>query len=141
MTSRPLILALVLAVSSPCLAPQSQAQSSPQSQAHTQSEAQAQTQAQSTSPSPAQNPNLNPKQRGALVFRDSGCNHCHSIRNVGGNKGPDLSGVGRTLKKDKIQQQITNGSAQMPAFRDILDDHEINDLVAYLHSCRDKRKR
>jgi len=77
--------------------------------------------------------------RGAAVYASSGCSHCHTIRNVGGNKGPDLSGVGRKMKKDQLRQQIIKGSAQMPAFGEILQESEIKDLVAYLHSCRDKK--
>jgi mono/diheme cytochrome c family protein len=78
--------------------------------------------------------------RGAVVFNQSGCSHCHTIRNVGGKKGPDLSGAGRTLTKDRMRQQIVQGGAQMPAFGDVLDGQELTNLLAYLHSCRDKKK-
>ncbi len=57
----------------------------------------------------------------------------------GGTKGPDLSGVGRTLSKDQIRTQILQGGHEMPAFADILQKSEVDDLVAYLHSCRDKK--
>ncbi|MBB5342425.1 c-type cytochrome [Tunturibacter empetritectus] len=80
------------------------------------------------------------KQRGAVLFIDNGCQHCHTIRNVGGEKGPDLSGVGRTLNKIQIRTQIVQGGHEMPSFADILKTAEVDDLVAYLHSCRDKRK-
>jgi mono/diheme cytochrome c family protein len=66
--------------------------------------------------------------------------HCHSIRNEGGHKGPDLSGVGRRLKKDQIRRQIVGGSKLMPPFGDDLQDEDLKDLLAYLHSCRDKKK-
>ena len=79
--------------------------------------------------------------RGAAVYAGSGCSHCHTIRNVGGNKGPNLSGVGRKMKTAQMRQQIVHGSAQMPAFGDVLQPAEIEDLVAYLHSCRDKEKK
>jgi mono/diheme cytochrome c family protein len=78
------------------------------------------------------------KRHGATVFADNGCQHCHSIRKNGGTKGPDLSGVGRTLNKTQIRTQILQGGHQMPAFADILKESEVDDLVAYLHSCRDK---
>jgi mono/diheme cytochrome c family protein len=78
------------------------------------------------------------KQHGATLFVDNGCQHCHSIRKNGGTKGPDLSGVGRTLNKTQIRTQILQGGHQMPAFADILKESEVDDLVAYLHSCRDK---
>lgn len=75
---------------------------------------------------------------GAAVFVASGCQHCHSIRNVGGSRGPDLSGVGRRVKKPALVNQILYGSKVMPAFQDILNQSDVNDLIAYLRSCRDK---
>ncbi len=75
---------------------------------------------------------------GAAVFSESGCQHCHSIGNVGGHKGPDLSGVGRRKSKAALRQQIVYGSKVMPAFGDDLEPKDLRDLVAYLHSCRQK---
>ena len=74
---------------------------------------------------------------GASVFAASGCSHCHSIHNAGGHKGPDLSGVGRRLKKDQMRRQITVGSKRMPSFGDTLQETELADLISYLRSCRD----
>lgn len=79
------------------------------------------------------------KRRGAMAFADNGCQHCHSIRQDGGTKGPDLSGVGRSLSKTQIRTQILQGGHQMPSFADVLQKSEVEDLVAYLHSCRDKK--
>ena len=78
---------------------------------------------------------------GASVFAASGCSHCHSIRNAGGHKGPDLSGVGRRLKKDQMRRQIAGGSRLMPPFGDTLQETELADLISYLRSCRDKQKK
>ena len=78
---------------------------------------------------------------GASVFAASGCSHCHSIRNAGGHKGPDLAGVGRRLKKDQMRRQITEGSKRMPPFGDTLQEKELADLISYLRSCRDKTKK
>jgi mono/diheme cytochrome c family protein len=78
--------------------------------------------------------------RGAEVFTVSGCQHCHTIKNVGGHKAPDLSGVGRRRSKTAMRRQIVYGSKLMPAFGEALEPGEINDLIAYLHSCRDKSK-
>lgn len=75
---------------------------------------------------------------GAAVFSQSGCQHCHSIGNVGGHKGPDLSGVGRRKSNAALRQQIVYGSKVMPAFGDDLEPNELRDLIAYLHSCRQK---
>jgi mono/diheme cytochrome c family protein len=79
--------------------------------------------------------------RGASVFAASGCSHCHSIRTAGGHKGPDLSGVGRRLKKDQMRKQIVAGSNRMPPFGETLQETEIADLISYLRSCRDKQKK
>jgi mono/diheme cytochrome c family protein len=76
--------------------------------------------------------------RGEFIFNSSGCAHCHSILGVGGKKGPDLFGVGRRLKKDRMRKQILEGSNRMPPFGDVLLEKEIEDLVAYLRSCRHK---
>jgi mono/diheme cytochrome c family protein len=76
--------------------------------------------------------------RGAAVFEVSGCRHCHTIHNVGGHKGPDLSDVGKRIHKAALRQQIVHGSKVMPAFEEVLAPDEINDLIAYLHSCREK---
>jgi mono/diheme cytochrome c family protein len=80
------------------------------------------------------------REHGALVFAQCGCAHCHTIHNAGGHKGPDLSGVGRRLKKEQIQHQIVNGSKLMPPFGDDLQAADLDDLLVYLHSCRDKKK-
>lgn len=75
---------------------------------------------------------------GAKVFNESGCQHCHTIRGVGGHKGPDLSGVGRRKSEAEMRQQIVYGSKVMPAFGDDLDANDLRDLIAYLRSCRQK---
>ena len=83
----------------------------------------------------------NQREHGAEVFAASGCSHCHSIRNVGGHKGPDLSGVGRVLNKDQIRAQILQGGNQMPPFSDDLEPAEVDILVTYLRSCREKPRK
>jgi mono/diheme cytochrome c family protein len=71
-------------------------------------------------------------------FSENGCLHCHTIRNNGGAKGPDLSGVGRRLSEAQIRAQILQSGRQMPSFADILQPSETEDLVAYLRSCREE---
>ncbi len=80
------------------------------------------------------------REHGARVFAESGCMHCHTIRNAGGHKGPDLSGVGRRLKVDQMKYQILNGSKLMPPFAEDLQGADLEDVLFYLRSCRDKRK-
>jgi ubiquinol-cytochrome c reductase cytochrome b subunit len=76
---------------------------------------------------------------GPLLFRERGCAQCHTIRGLGGHKGPDLSGVGRRLKNPAIERQIVQGGDTMPAFGDALQPVEVTALVKYLRHCRDRK--
>jgi len=87
---------------------------------------------------PARASSKEQRERGAALFASSGCQHCHTIGDVGGHRGPNLSNVGRTAKKAAIRNQIINGSDVMPAFGYVLKREEIEDLIAYLESCRQK---
>ncbi len=91
-------------------------------------------------PSPDTPVSADPRIRGAQAFAGNGCAQCHTIRHSGGSKGPDLSGVGRRLSDEQIRTQIQNGGKQMPPFGEVLRVSETDDLVAYLHSRRDKNK-
>ncbi len=94
--------------------------------------------AQAASPASSA-PSTDPRARGAKVFTESGCPRCHTIRQQGGTKGPNLSGVGRRLNETQLRAQIRDGGQQMPSFADVLEKSETDDLVAYLRSCRDKK--
>ena len=80
------------------------------------------------------------KKPGARLFHEKGCEHCHGVDGRGGELGPDLSTVGKRLKKQRIEQQIRAGGAAMPAFGDALQPDEIKDLVDFLHAKRKARK-
>lgn len=74
--------------------------------------------------------------RGAKLFPDKGCTQCHTINGVGKKKGPNLSAVGKRLKKDAIEKQILDGGLNMPPFKDAITPQETHDLVEYLHKCK-----
>jgi mono/diheme cytochrome c family protein len=76
------------------------------------------------------------KKAGARLFHEKGCEHCHGVDGRGGDLGPDLSTVGKRLKKERIERQIREGGAAMPAFGDALQPDEINDLVDFLRAKR-----
>lgn len=76
------------------------------------------------------------KKSGATLFHEKGCEHCHGVDGRGGDLGPDLSTVGKRLKKERIEHQIRGGGAAMPAFEDVLQPDEIKDLVDFLHAKR-----
>jgi mono/diheme cytochrome c family protein len=73
---------------------------------------------------------------GAILFHEKGCEHCHGANGRGGDLGPDLSTVGKRLSKQKIEHQIHDGGAAMPAFGDVLQPDEVKDLVDFLHAKR-----
>ena len=66
------------------------------------------------------------------LFHEKGCEHCHGVDGVGGEKGPNLSGVGRELKPNQIRKQILEGGDAMPPFADALAPSETDLLVSYL---------
>lgn len=76
------------------------------------------------------------RDHGALLFHSHGCERCHSITGVGGDRAPDLSSVGERRSADQIRKQILNGGNGMPPFKDIFSKGEVRDLVAFLNSCR-----
>lgn len=73
---------------------------------------------------------------GALLFHEKGCEYCHGPDGRGSEKAPDLSEVGKRLKREQIERQIQNGGAQMPAFGEALQPDEIRLLVDYLQAKR-----
>jgi mono/diheme cytochrome c family protein len=74
--------------------------------------------------------------RGALLFQTKGCERCHSITGVGGDRAPDLGSIGQRRKADRIKAQILHGGNGMPAFKGVLAKDEIEALVRFLTSCR-----
>lgn len=79
------------------------------------------------------------KEHGKQLFADSGCQHCHTIHKEGGINGPKLDSIGRTQKPDAIKQQILDGGKGMPPFRDVLNEYEVDSLVAYLRTLKAKK--
>jgi Cytochrome c, mono- and diheme variants len=81
------------------------------------------------------------REHGAEIFSSTGCVHCHTIGKTGGDKGPNLSGIGRSAKPVAIRKQIVEGGKGMPAFGEVLDTKDLDDLIAYLRSCRVKTRK
>ena|SRR5207248_10608397 len=73
---------------------------------------------------------------GVSVFRKS-CTVCHSIRSGETKVGPSLYGVLRRdsgRSEQEVRQTIVEGKAAMPAFKQKLEQNQIDDLIRYLKS-------
>jgi mono/diheme cytochrome c family protein len=70
--------------------------------------------------------------KGSSVFASAGCGSCHTLAaaNSTGTVGPNLD----QLKPDyrASTAQVTNGGAQMPAFKGTLSTQKIADVSAYV---------
>jgi ubiquinol-cytochrome c reductase cytochrome b subunit len=77
--------------------------------------------------------------QGAIVLQNKQCRNCHALENIGGRRGPDLSGVGIRLTRDQLIDQISNGTpggGNMPAYGKQLKPAEMSALVEFLVSLR-----
>jgi len=74
--------------------------------------------------------------RGAALFHDRGCVHCHGVGAVGTKKAPALTALRKDKKwtPERITEQILKGGRKMPSFADSVTDAEAADLVAYLRA-------
>jgi mono/diheme cytochrome c family protein len=85
---------------------------------------------------------LNPAQaRGRRVY-NLYCLNCHPAYSSRGNKGPGLKKLygkeylpsGLTTTDEHVMQSIVRGRNMMPRFGDQLNQDELQDLMAYLHT-------
>ena len=85
---------------------------------------------------------LNAQQaRGRRIFHIT-CIGCHHAYSSHGNKGPGLKGLfkkpylpsGLTATDEHVSFTILNGRNMMPAFGNQLDQRDVRDLIAYLHT-------
>ncbi|MDT0641810.1 cytochrome b N-terminal domain-containing protein [Zunongwangia sp. F363] len=73
-------------------------------------------------------------ERGKHLFYEMKCIYCHKIGKKGGSNGPALTKVENRLDEQQLILQISNGSADMPAYGGSLSSSEIKALVAFLLS-------
>jgi mono/diheme cytochrome c family protein len=87
-------------------------------------------------------PPLTPQQqRGQRVFTAM-CAACHNPRPTAPVQGPSLQGLfkkkyltsGAPANDDRVRETIQLGRKDMPPFGNLLNDSQIDDLIAYLHS-------
>jgi mono/diheme cytochrome c family protein len=69
---------------------------------------------------------------GMEVFASAGCGSCHTLEAAGssGTIGPNLDEAQPDL--DLIVERVTNGAGPMPAFKDSLDEQQIQDVAAFV---------
>src|SRR5207249_5381153 len=77
--------------------------------------------------------------QGALVFQNKDCRNCHALQGSGGQRGPDLTGVGTRLTRDQLIDQVSNGTpggGDMPAYGRQIGPDEMTALVDFLTSLK-----
>lgn len=86
---------------------------------------------------------LNPQQAAGRRIYDAECDRCHEPYSTRGKKGPGLKGVfqnkylslsGLPANDDRVSDIIRLGRKEMPGYSQKLDQQQINDLLAYLHT-------
>ncbi|MEO7144792.1 MAG: c-type cytochrome [Bryobacteraceae bacterium] len=63
---------------------------------------------------PAQGSAEGERQRGAALFRSTGCFQCHRVSGEGGRLGPDLTEIGQTRSPDYLRRAILDPNADVP---------------------------
>jgi mono/diheme cytochrome c family protein len=71
------------------------------------------------------------KESNGYTLYTQNCAGCHG-ENLQGRSGPNLQHVGSQLTTDKLSQQIAQGAAGMPAFKNKLDEAQITELATWL---------
>lgn len=76
---------------------------------------------------------------GAAVFQNKNCRNCHALDGLGGRRGPDLTTVGGRLSRNKLIDQVSNGTpggGNMPAYGKQIAPDELDVLATFLVSLR-----
>lgn len=68
--------------------------------------------------------------QGRVLWHRNNCQVCHQIYGFGGFLGPDLTNAGPRLTRARLDEVLTVGNAQMPAFH--FDSASIDAIEAYL---------
>ncbi len=86
---------------------------------------------------------LNPQQAAGRKLYDNYCDRCHEPYSSRGKKGPSLNGVfkrpylelsGLPANDDRVADIVKYGRAKMEGFGPVMNDQQIKDLLAYLHT-------
>jgi len=74
------------------------------------------------------------ERQGALVFQVKQCRNCHSLGELGGQRGPALDSVAVRLTQDQLIRQVIQGGGNMPAYGKNLSPAETTALVSFLET-------
>ncbi|HZY63035.1 MAG TPA: cytochrome c [Edaphobacter sp.] len=95
-----------------------------------------------STPPPVPLSQLNAQQMHGHDVFETHCARCHYDRRSGGLHGPSLLGLykqpslpsGAPANDERVTATIVNGHGLMPAMGKTMDQQEMNDLLAYLHT-------
>lgn len=77
--------------------------------------------------------------QGALVFQYKNCRNCHALDGIGGDRGPDLTYIGTKMTRNRLIDQVSNGTpggGNMPAYGKQMNPMEMDALVDFLVKLR-----
>jgi len=74
------------------------------------------------------------ERQGALVCQMKQCRNCHSLGELGGQRGPTLDSVAVRLTRDQLIRQVIQGGGNMPAYGKNLSPAETTALVSFLET-------
>jgi mono/diheme cytochrome c family protein len=86
---------------------------------------------------------LNPQQIAGRRIYDNYCDRCHAAYSSRGRQGPSMQGVfkrqylpmsGMPANDDRVTDIVRMGRNKMPGYAQVLNQQQINDLLAYLHT-------
>jgi mono/diheme cytochrome c family protein len=86
---------------------------------------------------------LNPQQAAGRRLYDNYCDRCHAPYSSRGRQGPSMKGVfkrqdlpvsGMPANDDRVTDIIRLGRNKMPGFGQVMNQQQIDDLLAYMHT-------
>lgn len=86
---------------------------------------------------------LNPQQAAGRRIYDSYCDRCHAPYSSRGRQGPSMKNVfkkkylpmsGMPANDDRVTDIVKMGRDKMPGYAQTLNQQQISDLLAYLHT-------
>jgi len=86
---------------------------------------------------------LNPQQAAGRRLYDQYCDRCHEPYSSRGKKGPSMKGVfkkqylplsGLPANDERVGEIIRYGRSKMQGFGQVLNQQQVEDLLAYLHT-------